>query len=189
MHMHYARLMCCYWYIFITFLEYILIYIGWVQKFVPNFNKYYWCCIFFKGDILIIWTWNFRFVLIELWERILKMIERNLMFYEFKKGVTVETALNNITRVYQGRGPQFDTVWKWYKISICNFSLEDLSPTCVWSSNVVHNLVNTNPRISVKEIAEKLNIDQWTVCQYLNLKKIGCNEKCNICMLHKYTGK
>lgn len=62
-----------------------------------------------------------------------KIYFRHIMLYEFKKGVTVETALNNITRVYQGREPQFDTVWKWYKILICNFSLKDLSPTCVWS--------------------------------------------------------
>lgn len=36
------------------------------------------------------------------------------MLYEFRKGVTIETALNNIVKVYQDHRPRFSTVWKWF---------------------------------------------------------------------------
>ncbi|XP_015438720.1 PREDICTED: histone-lysine N-methyltransferase SETMAR-like [Dufourea novaeangliae] len=114
---------------------------------------------------------------------------RHVLLYEFRKGVAVGTAVKNIRDVYQDCAPAIRTVKKWFaKFRRSDFNLDD-APRSGRSSgiddNIVHNLVQTNSRISTEEIAQRLKVDRSTA--FRHLKKIGYTQKLDVWVPHLLT--
>lgn len=96
---------------------------------------------------------------------------RHVMLYEFRKGVSVGIAQKNIQTVYLDRAPALRTVKKWFgRFRNGDFNMEDQPrsgrPSGI-DDDIVHALVERNPRITTEDIAERLNIDNSTAFRHL----------------------
>ncbi|XP_077291831.1 histone-lysine N-methyltransferase SETMAR-like [Arctopsyche grandis] len=100
---------------------------------------------------------------------------RHVMLYEFRKGVSVGTAQKNIQEVYLDHAPALRTVKKWFcKFRNGDFNMEDQPRSgrpSVIDDDIVSDLVKNNPRITTKEIAEKMNVNNSSA--FRRLKKLG----------------
>lgn len=112
-----------------------------------------------------------------------------MLCFEFRKGVTIGTAVKNIQDVYQDRAPAIRAVKKWFvKFRHSDFHLDDQPRSgrpSVTDDDIVRNLVQNSSRISTEEIAEKLNIDISTA--FRHLKKIEYTLKLDIWVPHLLT--
>lgn len=120
-----------------------------------------------------------------------KLHFRHVMLYEFRKGVSVGIATKNIRDVYLDRAPALRTVKKWFgRFGNGDFNLDDRSRSGRRSDiddNVVRALVEGNARITSKEIAERLNIDNSSA--FRHLKKLGFTSKLDTWVPHSLTEK
>ncbi|CAK9820034.1 Histone-lysine N-methyltransferase SETMAR [Anthophora quadrimaculata] len=120
-----------------------------------------------------------------------KLHFRHIMLYEFRKGVSVSIATKNIQDVYLDRAPALRTVKNWFgRFRKGDFNLDDKPrsgrPSGV-DDNIVRALVENNTRITTKEIAEKLNIDNSTA--FHHLKYLGFTSKLDTWVPHSLTEK
>jgi len=119
-----------------------------------------------------------------------KLHFRQVMLYEFWKGITVGAATKNIQKVYLDRAPALHTVKKWFaKFCRGDFNLKDESrsgrPSDI-DDDALRVLAN-NPRILMEEIAEALNIDRSTA--FRHLKKMGLTLKLDTWIPHLLSEK
>lgn len=114
---------------------------------------------------------------------------RHVMFYEWRKGVSVGVAQKNIQDVYLDHAPAIRTVKKWFgRFRNGDFSISDKSrsgrPSAI-DDDLISALVKNNPRISTEEIAIRLNIDNTTALRHL--KKLGYTSKLDTWVPHELT--
>ena len=104
---------------------------------------------------------------------------RNIYFYEFKLGRNAAQTARNINEVW-GKGSVNEcTVQRWYqKFRSGNTSLEDephgSRPSTI-DNDELKELVEADPRTTVRALAEELNVDPSTVARHL--KQIGKSKK------------
>uniref|UniRef100_A0A0N5C4R7 HTH_48 domain-containing protein n=1 Tax=Strongyloides papillosus TaxID=174720 RepID=A0A0N5C4R7_STREA len=104
---------------------------------------------------------------------------RTIMMYEFKRGTNAAKITKEINETFGEDLVSHCTVKKWFKKF--REGSEDLKneergrPETVLDNDELRKAVETNPRATVRELAEELNVSKTTVSDHL--KKIGKTKK------------
>lgn len=116
---------------------------------------------------------------------------RNIFFYEFKLGRNATETARNINTVW-GQGSIDDsTVRRWFtKFREGETSLEDQEgrgrPSAV-DDAILKTMVEDSPRVTIKELAQQLQVDPATISRHLNL--IGKVKKLDKWIPHELSEK
>lgn len=116
---------------------------------------------------------------------------RHIMLFYFKQGKTVKITAKEICAVYGQGAVSAETVRRWFvKFKSSDFSLEDKprpGRPSAFNENMLQKLIVKNPRLTVQEIAEELQIPKSTI--HDNFKKLGFISRYDIWVPHNLTEK
>uniref|UniRef100_A0A0N5BDL7 HTH_48 domain-containing protein n=1 Tax=Strongyloides papillosus TaxID=174720 RepID=A0A0N5BDL7_STREA len=104
---------------------------------------------------------------------------RAIMLYEFKRGTNAAKTTQEINETFGEDLVSHATVKRWFKKF--REGSEDLEneergrPETILNNNELRKAVEANPRATVRELAEKLNVSKTTIFDHL--KKIGKTKK------------
>ena len=103
---------------------------------------------------------------------------RHVMFHCFKKDSTPKNTTKEICDVYGDRSITVQTVWNWFRrFRAGNFNLKDEDRRgcpSITDTDLIKAYLDENPRSSVREIADTLNIPRTTIHDHL--MKLGSYE-------------
>ncbi|CAK9809343.1 Histone-lysine N-methyltransferase SETMAR [Anthophora plagiata] len=114
---------------------------------------------------------------------------RHVMFHCFKKGSTPKNTAKEICDVYGDRSVTVQTVRNWFRrFRAGNFNLKDEDRSgrpSTTDTDLIKAYLDENPRSSVREIADALNIPRTTIHEHLT--KLGYVNRYEVWVPHQLT--
>lgn len=119
------------------------------------------------------------------------MCFRSIMLYEFKKGENAAQCSRNICEIFGKESTSERTCQFWYKkFRSGDFDLIDKPRSgrpLAFNDEVLKLLIDENPRITTREVAERFNVDHTTVLNHLHgLKMVS---RLDVWVPHKLSEK